>query len=113
MPDGALHEDVRSSPGRDLPRADRAEAFRVAMQEATAPCRVDLRGPADQLHARMHLWRYGRTAHPPVPGGLRDDPARVAAGRHRLPCYAAMAAVPAVAQPGGSGRAVSPPRARR
>ncbi|WP_369134638.1 helix-turn-helix domain-containing protein [Modestobacter sp. I12A-02662] len=47
---------------RDLPRADRVEAFRVAMQEASAPCRVELSEPPDQLQARMHLWRYGRTA---------------------------------------------------
>ncbi len=47
---------------RELPRADRVEAFRVTMQEASAPCRVELSEPPDQLHARMHLWRYGRTA---------------------------------------------------
>jgi AraC-like DNA-binding protein len=45
----------------DLPRSDRTEAFRVAMQEATVPCRVEHRAPPGELRARMHLWPYGRT----------------------------------------------------
>jgi len=47
---------------RDLPRADRAEAFRVAMQEASVPCRVEHRQPVEQLHARMHLFPLGRAS---------------------------------------------------
>jgi len=46
----------------DIPRADRAEAFRVAMQEASVPCRVEHWEPLDELQARMHLWPYGRAA---------------------------------------------------
>ena len=44
-----------------LSRSDRAEAFRVAMQEASVPCRVEHREPLDELQARMHLWPYGQT----------------------------------------------------
>ena len=47
---------------RDLPRADRAEAFRVAMQEASVPCRVDHRAPPERMHARMHLFPFGRAS---------------------------------------------------
>ncbi|GAB3358839.1 AraC-like ligand-binding domain-containing protein [Modestobacter lapidis] len=43
----------------DLPPADRAEAFRAAMQQASVPCRVELRTPPAELHARMHLWPLG------------------------------------------------------
>ena len=47
---------------RALPRADRAEAFRAAMQEASVPCRVDHRTPVEQVHARMHLVPFGRAS---------------------------------------------------
>jgi AraC-like DNA-binding protein len=40
---------------RDLPAADRAEAFAAAMQEVAAPCRIEL-----QVH--MTLWPYGQAA---------------------------------------------------
>ena len=43
----------------DLPPADRAEAFRSAMQQASVPCRVELRTPPGELHARMQLWPLG------------------------------------------------------
>jgi len=47
---------------RHVPSADRAEAFRVAMQEASVPCRVEHRTPAGRVRARMHLVPLGRTA---------------------------------------------------
>ena len=43
----------------DLPPADRADAFHAAMQQASVPCRVELRTPPGELHARMHLWPLG------------------------------------------------------
>ncbi|WP_222195343.1 helix-turn-helix domain-containing protein [Modestobacter italicus] len=46
----------------DLPRADRVEAFRVAMQEASVPCRVDHRTPPERMYARMHLFPLGRAS---------------------------------------------------
>ncbi|MGX5654912.1 helix-turn-helix domain-containing protein [Geodermatophilus nigrescens] len=42
-----------------LPRTDRAEAFRVAMQEAAAPCRVEHREDPGAMEARMQAWPYG------------------------------------------------------
>jgi AraC-like DNA-binding protein len=45
---------------RHLPRADRAEAFRVAMPEASVPCRVEHPEPREELRARMHQWSFGR-----------------------------------------------------
>ncbi|WP_299959125.1 helix-turn-helix domain-containing protein [uncultured Modestobacter sp.] len=47
---------------RTVPRADRAEAFRAAMQEASLPCRVEQRTPPERMHARMHLVPLGRAA---------------------------------------------------
>lgn len=47
---------------RDIPHADRAEAFAGAMQEVAAPCRVDRHDPADAMHVRLQLWPYGRAA---------------------------------------------------
>ena len=45
-----------------LRRADRAEAFRVAMQEAAAPCRIEHREEPGLMQARISLWSYGRAA---------------------------------------------------
>ncbi|MBB3674381.1 helix-turn-helix domain-containing protein [Modestobacter versicolor] len=42
-----------------LPRTDRLEAFRVAMQEASVPCRVEHRPRTGGLHARMTLVPLG------------------------------------------------------
>ncbi|MCZ2830775.1 helix-turn-helix domain-containing protein [Modestobacter sp. VKM Ac-2986] len=47
---------------RTVPRAERAEAFRAAMLEASLPCRVEQRTPPERMHARMHLVPLGRTA---------------------------------------------------
>ena len=47
---------------RSVPRADRAEAFRAAMAEASLPCRVEHRTPTERVRARMHLVPLGRTA---------------------------------------------------
>jgi AraC-like DNA-binding protein len=41
--------------------SERVEAFRVAMQEASVPCRVDLGAPDDPLEAQMYLYPYGQT----------------------------------------------------
>jgi AraC-like DNA-binding protein len=40
-------------------RADRAEAFRVVMQETAAPCRIEHREPPDLVLARISAWDYG------------------------------------------------------
>ncbi|WP_369253958.1 helix-turn-helix domain-containing protein [Geodermatophilus amargosae] len=45
-----------------LPRADRAEAFRVAMQEASASCRVEPRDEPAAVQARVQLFPYGTAA---------------------------------------------------
>ncbi len=42
-----------------LPRADRAEAFRVAMEEASAACRVELREDPADVQARLEVFPYG------------------------------------------------------
>ena len=47
---------------RHLPPADRAEAFRAAMHEASLPCRVEQRAPAERMHARMQLVPLGRAS---------------------------------------------------
>ncbi|WP_369140921.1 helix-turn-helix domain-containing protein [Modestobacter versicolor] len=47
---------------RDVPRADRAEAFRVAMGEASVPCRIEHRQPTGELQARMTLVPFGRAS---------------------------------------------------
>jgi hypothetical protein len=47
---------------RTVPRAERAEAFRAAMAEASLPCRVEHRTPPERVRARMHLVPLGRTA---------------------------------------------------
>ena len=47
---------------QDIPRADRAEAFRVAMQEASVPCRIEHRQPTAELEARMTLVPFGRAS---------------------------------------------------
>jgi len=46
----------------DLPSADRAEAFRVAMAEASVPCRIEHRQPPEALQARMTLVPFGRAS---------------------------------------------------
>ncbi len=45
-----------------LPRADRAEAFRTAMQAAPATCRVEPREAPEDVQARIEVWSYGTTA---------------------------------------------------
>jgi AraC-like DNA-binding protein len=45
-----------------LRRTDRAEAFRVVMQEAASPCRIEHREPPEEMRARISLWSYGRAA---------------------------------------------------
>ncbi|PWW24867.1 AraC-like DNA-binding protein [Geodermatophilus normandii] len=45
-----------------LPRADRAEAFRAAMQEASAACRVEHGEEPAAMQARMQLFPYGTAA---------------------------------------------------
>jgi AraC-like DNA-binding protein len=42
-----------------VPPADRVDAFRAAMGQASVPCRIEHLQPADQMRARMHLWTYG------------------------------------------------------
>jgi len=44
----------------DLPVEDRVEAFRAAFDQVSAPCRIEHLGPAGAVHARMHLWDFGR-----------------------------------------------------
>lgn len=43
----------------DVPRRDRAEAFRAAMQSASVPCRVELHTAPGDVSARMQLWPMG------------------------------------------------------
>ncbi|MFQ1003913.1 helix-turn-helix domain-containing protein [Modestobacter sp. SSW1-42] len=47
---------------RTVPRAERGEAFRAAMLEASLPCRVEQRTPPERMHALMHLVPLGRAA---------------------------------------------------
>ncbi|WP_222271886.1 helix-turn-helix domain-containing protein [Modestobacter marinus] len=47
---------------RDIPRADRAEAFAAAMHEVSSPCRIEQREPQDELQVHMQLWPYGQAA---------------------------------------------------
>ncbi|MGY5884959.1 helix-turn-helix domain-containing protein [Modestobacter lacusdianchii] len=47
---------------RDIACTDRVEAFRVAMQEASVPCRVQQRTSPERMYARMHLFPLGRAA---------------------------------------------------
>jgi AraC-like DNA-binding protein len=47
---------------RDLPAADRAEAFAAAVQEVAAPCRIEQRDPLDELQAHVQMWPYGQAA---------------------------------------------------
>jgi AraC-like DNA-binding protein len=42
-----------------LPPEERADAFRAAFGQASAPCRIEHLGPARELRTRMHLWHYG------------------------------------------------------
>src|SRR3954454_8238866 len=42
-----------------LPPEERADAFRAAFVQASAPCRIEHLGPARELRTRMHLWHYG------------------------------------------------------
>jgi AraC-like DNA-binding protein len=44
----------------DLPAEDRVEAFRSAFDQASVPCRIEHLGPESTVHARMHLWAFGR-----------------------------------------------------
>ena len=44
----------------DLPVEDRVEAFRAAFDQASVPCRIEHLGPDSAVHARMHLWAFGR-----------------------------------------------------
>ena len=39
--------------------ADRVDAFRAAMGQASVPCRIEHLAPAHEMRARMHLWSYG------------------------------------------------------
>ena len=43
-----------------LPTEHRVDAFRAAFGQASVPCRIQHLGPPAEVHARMHLWRYGR-----------------------------------------------------
>ncbi|SOE01517.1 helix-turn-helix domain-containing protein [Blastococcus haudaquaticus] len=42
-----------------VPRAERVDAFRAAMGEASVPCRIDHEDPSGGVRARMHLWEFG------------------------------------------------------
>jgi AraC-like DNA-binding protein len=44
---------------RGVRPAERVDAFRAAFDQASVPCRVEQLEPAEQMHARMHLWQYG------------------------------------------------------
>jgi AraC-like DNA-binding protein len=44
-----------------VPPHERVDAFRTAFDLASVPCRVEQLEPAEQMHARMHLWQYGST----------------------------------------------------
>ncbi len=46
---------------RAVPRAERAEAFRAAVQETSAPCRVEHHEPPEAMRARLRAWGYGTT----------------------------------------------------
>jgi AraC-like DNA-binding protein len=46
---------------RDVPHADRADAFAAAMQSVAAPCRITPRDPSDELVVHMQVWPCART----------------------------------------------------